>query len=393
MKIACVATSQVPSTTANSIQVMKVCHGLAQNGHQVDLLVPRSHKAIEASARQADLLASIEKPGFTWEDLAAHYGLTDRFTTRWLSSWDRGKRYDFALSAVWQSRMRGAKVLYTWAPQAALFARLSGLPVILEMHDRPTGRLGPFVFRLFLRLPGKKRVLMITQALRSVLEHDFCCSFKPGEAQIAPNAIDPEQYAALPQPSQARQALGLPERPTIVYTGSFYEGRGVAALLGMALVYPQANFLWVGGQPGDVARLKVRIKQANIENVILTGFVANRRLPLYQAAADVLLMPYERAIAGSSGGNSAEICSPMKMFDYMATGRAILASDLPVFHEVLNEQNAVFCPPEDITAWQTALGALLGDPAKMQRLGEQARADSMRYTWKNRAEKALENFL
>jgi len=103
----------------------------------------------------------------------------------------------------------------------------------------------------------------------------------------------------------------------------------------------------VGGNPADTASWIDRLEQDAVKNVKLTGFVPNAELPLYQAAADVLLMPYEKSIAGSGGGNSAEICSPMKMFDYLASGRVILASDLPVFHEVLNENNAIFCPPED----------------------------------------------
>ena len=91
-----------------------------------------------------------------------------------------------------------------------------------------------------------------------------------------------------------------------------------------------------------MAAYREKAAQAGLENVTFTGFIPNARLPLYQAAADILLMPYGRAIAGSSGGNSAEICSPMKLFDYMGAGRAILSSDLPVIHEVLDENSAVF---------------------------------------------------
>jgi glycosyltransferase involved in cell wall biosynthesis len=97
-------------------------------------------------------------------------------------------------------------------------------------------------------------------------------------------------------------------------------------------------------------------------------------------------------VSGSSGGNIVEVFNPMKMFDYLATGRAILSSDLPVLHEVLNEGNAVFCPPEDMPAWQAALSALLADPTRGQRLGAQARLDARLYTWRRREENALEGF-
>jgi glycosyltransferase involved in cell wall biosynthesis len=76
----------------------------------------------------------------------------------------------------------------------------------------------------------------------------------------------------------------------------------------------------------------------------------------------------------------------------MAAGRAIISSDLPVIREVLNEHNAVFCPPEDASAWQSTLAGLLADPPRGQMLGAQARLDAARYTWRARAEKAVKGF-
>ena len=161
-------------------------------------------------------------------------------------------------------------------------------------------------------------------------------------------------------------SLNLPEIPTVLCTGHLYAGRGADLFLRLAEKFPHASFVWVGGRPADVETWKGRA--AHLTNVIFTGFVPNERIPLYQSAADVLLMPYGRAVTTSSGGNTAEICSPMKMFEYMAAGRAILSSDLPVLHEVLDETMAVFCPLEETDAWESALGGLLGDPQHRQTL-------------------------
>jgi glycosyltransferase involved in cell wall biosynthesis len=83
----------------------------------------------------------------------------------------------------------------------------------------------------------------------------------------------------------------------------------------------------------------------------------------------------------------------MKMFEYMAAGRAILSSDLPVIHEVLDETTAVFCPPEDLSAWQRALSHLRENPGDCQALGQNARAAVQAYTWRSRSERALADFL
>jgi glycosyltransferase involved in cell wall biosynthesis len=149
------------------------------------------------------------------------------------------------------------------------------------------------------------------------------------------------------------------------------------------------SFVWVGGKPEDVAFWKNKVEISGIKNVVITGFIPKAKLPLYQAAGDVLLMPYETAIAGSSGGNSAEICSPMKMFDYLASGRVIISSELPVLHEVLNENNAIFCPPTDAAAWVYALQTIQREPDKMAALSKQSRLDASRYSWQNRAKLAL----
>ena len=191
----------------------------------------------------------------------------------------------------------------------------------------------------FLILPGRKRLLPITEALRRALDLPL------KQTVIAPDGVDLERYTALPDPVSARRILGLPAALTVLCTGHLYAGRGANLFLGLAGKFPQASFVWVGGRSVDRETWKERA--TGLTNVTFTGFVPNERIPLYQSAADVLLMPYGRTVTTSSGGNTAKICSPMKMFEYMAAGRAILSSDLPVLQEVLDGTMAVFCPSDD----------------------------------------------
>ena len=127
----------------------------------------------------------------------------------------------------------------------------------------------------------------------------------------------------------------------------------------------------------------------SIKNVNITGFIPNSKLPQYQAAADILVMPYAKKIAGSSGGNIAPVINPMKMFDYISTGRPIIASDIPVFHEVLNEKLAVFCDPYNPVEWVTAINRLSKDKFLRLTMREAALDASKKYSWKNRAEKSI----
>jgi glycosyltransferase involved in cell wall biosynthesis len=376
MKIVCVSASQVPADTANSIQVMKVCQAFAQLGHESILLVPGNPQSAISLAEN-------------FQRLATHYGLTTPFEIQWLPGKDRRT---FPWTAVRRARALDADLLYAWPIQSAALGLLAGLPAMLEMHDFPAGSFGPLWYRLFLRMHGKKRLLPITHALRRELERRYRPALPDGQVVIAPDGVDIERYEHLPDPESARRQLGLPPGLTVVCTGHMYAGRGADLFLTLAAKFPKTNFLWVGGRSQNVVEWRSRASAAGLHNVTYTRFLPNERIPLYQAAADILLMPYQRTVSTSSGGNTAEICSPMKMFEYMAAGRAILTSNLPVLREVLNEDSAVFCPPGDAGAWEKSLGVLLADSKRRQALGQRARADVKGYSWLARARRSLENF-
>jgi glycosyltransferase involved in cell wall biosynthesis len=371
MKIACITTSVIPSNTANSIQAMKVCHALKEIGSDVRLWVPAYQRA-------------------DWQDLADIYGLQSAFPVDWLPFIPALRQYDFCWRAVQEACRWGADVVYTWSLQAADFALMRAKPAVMEFHDFPMGKFGPRLFHKYISHSGRKLTLCTTRALADGLEENYQFHFRDDELQIAPNGVELERYAQLPEPAAARRLLGLKEKLTVGYSGHFYSGRGMDILLELAKALPQANFLWMGGRLEDITPWQEKLTQLNLNNVTITGFIPNSQLPMYQAAADILLMPYSRSISGSSGGNIARIINPMKMFDYLASGRAIAASDIPVFHEVLSDQNVLFCEPENPQGWIKAVTTLLQDEKLRIRLGSQAKQDASRYAWKQRARTTLE---
>ncbi|MDH5506075.1 MAG: glycosyltransferase [Anaerolineae bacterium] len=369
MKIALIAASTIPARTANSIQVMKMAQALAGLDHQVRVYVPGI------------------SPGVGWPQLAAHYGLGEQqaFSLQWLPALARLRRYDYGLRAVQRARRWGADLIYTRLPQAAAFASWSAFPTIFEIHDLPQGSMGPRLLRTFLRGRGARGLVTITDALAAALMDGFPISSVPHLLYIAPDGVDLDRYKDLPAPDQARAALNLPEGFTVGYTGHLYPGRGIDLILKLAAQLPQINFLLAGGEPQDVARVQGQARSAGLSNLNLLGFVPNADLPRYQAACDVLLMPYQKKVAASSGGDISAFLSPMKMFEYLACGRAILASDLPVLQEVLSSDNAVILPAADESAWVTALQTLQSDAAYCRSLAAQARLTAQKYTWHARA--------
>ncbi|MFZ5809687.1 MAG: glycosyltransferase family 4 protein [Chloroflexota bacterium] len=391
MKIAVIAPSAMPARRANTIQTAKMAQAFAVLGHEVLLIASPSVESPSPHNRGASIEGSLE-----WSSLAHHYGLRTPFQIAWMRSLPALKRYDFALRAVLRALIWRADLIYTRLPQAAALASLLGIPTIFEIHDLPQGGAAKLL-RLFLRGRGALRLVTITQALSADLQRAFPIRAVPAKRSalqpfllIAPDGVDIDRYTPWLTPQQARQQLqsmgvSLPERFIAGYSGHLYAGRGIELIFDLASRLPDSTFLLVGGEEADLQHWQSILRQQSLSNVILHGFVPNAELPLYQMACDVLLMPYQEQVAASSGGNIAAYLSPMKLFEYLACGRPILASDLPVFHEILNSQTAILLPPDDSQAWLDALLDLEKSPTKRQELSRSARQTAAIYSWEERA--------
>ncbi|HAV79019.1 MAG TPA: hypothetical protein DCX53_16840, partial [Anaerolineae bacterium] len=227
MKIVAIAGSQIPSDTANSMQVMKACQALVQLGHDLTLIVPG--------------------PPNTSVDLKAHYGLQIDLHIEWLPA---SNRRIYPWQAFFHARKLEPDLIYSWLIQSSVLALLFKFPAVFEIHIQPTGALGPAWHRAFAKLRGRKRLASITQALVDLLERKHNIRFNADEVVITPNGVDLERFASLPPtPELARQKLTLPNAPTVMCTGHLYAGRGTDLFLALAKEIPQMHFVWVGGKP------------------------------------------------------------------------------------------------------------------------------------------------
>ncbi|HQX17616.1 MAG TPA: glycosyltransferase [Anaerolineales bacterium] len=402
MKIALITNSRIPSLTANSIQAMKVAQALMQLGHDARMFAPAETEPVSQQL------------------LITHYGVRLIPPLELLPSISGLKRLDFIVHAQRAAQKFGAELIYTWLPQSAALALWMKYPVVLEMHADVTGLMGAWWLRQFWNAKGKKTMTVTTSALRNVLERSTKLKLENEAVIVAPNGVELERYASLPSPSEARRQLNLPDGLTVGFTGHIYPGRGAELLFELAKQMPHVKFLWVGGTPELVSFWKSKLAQGGVANVTMTGFVEHSRIPLYQAAADVLLMPYSRTIEASSGQDIAEVINPMKMFEYMAAGRAIVCADISVIREILNDKNAVFVESsggrvvlsgaersrrmyrdhnvgelenQRIGDWRLAIEALLADEPRRLALGAQARRDVERFSWVKREERVLEGII
>lgn len=361
MNILYVSLSYVPSRRASSVHVMKMCGALARAGHDVRLIAKRSHD-----------------PGDAAVDAHAFYGTSGFAIDRLARPRRRGGGLVFAAATLRAllARRRRTDLVYSRDLIGALTALELGMPTIAELHAVPAGAPLRALTRRITAHRSLRGVVVISQALRrDLLAEQLVPAAVP--LVVAHDAADPPAPVAI-APSRG-------QRPRIGYIGNLYPGRGVELIVEVAARLPAYDFELIGGSEADLATWRARALPAN---VILAGFVRPAELAGRYRGFDVVLMPYARTGVGVASGASdtSRWCSPMKMFEYMATGVPIVSSDLPVLGEVLHhDRNALIAPAGDAAAWQRAIDRLVTDPALARRLAHQAYADLVRHhTWDTR---------
>lgn len=372
MKIAYLSVSRVPSRTANSVQVMKMCQAMAELGHDVHLVSPRFDAA--AADEQAAL--------------RVHYGLRTPFSMHWLGCRTALARRAYTVRSAWRARQLVADAVYTRDVGVAACAARLGLPTIFEVHHVPEGRLAGPALRRYLKTPGR-HVVAISEALGRELERMDTAGVR-APILVEHDGVDLERYEDLPSAGEAAARIGLDARRfRIGYTGQLYPAKGIDWVLHLATHLPEAEFLIVGGDEPAIRARQDDARQLGVDNVRFAGFVANEKVPLYQASCDVLLMPYRPHAIDPDRQDTSAWMSPLKMFEYMAAQRLIVASDLPVVREILNETNAVLCGPTDTSAWVGALRRAMHDAEWRRTLVLEAWRDVQARSWRTRAERIL----
>lgn len=371
MKIIYLASSVIPSRTANSVHVMSMCEALAQLGHEVLLATPNT--------------PALELPGVA--DVHEFYGVQPCFRIHKIPFVQRlgGTVRNLTLRAGLARILRGFQpdLAYGRVYQFCAAAAARGIPTCFEMHS-PLGRQRQKTrqCRAFLRSPQLRQVVVISEALRGLVLAQQTAP-DPERLLVAHDAARPvEDFSARPAHWPAR-----PGALQVGYAGSLYPGRGIDLILAVAGRQPDMDFQIMGGTPEEVRHWQ---GQCNAANVHFHGFVPTAEVTACRLACDVLLAPYQQKV-GIHGGTADTVAfmSPLKVFEYMACARLLLVSDLPVLREVLDEELCMLLPPSDAAAWVAALDRAR-DPELRAGFGKRAlERFTARHSWRSRAQSIL----
>jgi glycosyltransferase involved in cell wall biosynthesis len=250
--------------------------------------------------------------------------------------------------------------------------------LVFEAH-----RFSPKRSFFYKRFKNKNfKVVVVTKRLRE----DFIkIGFKSENILIAPDGVDLAEFDIEISKEEARNRVVLPlDAKIVMYTGHLFEWKGADILLQVAKLISNDQFLisknneilfvFVGGTEHDI---KSFIKKAEgLDNVLILGHKPHSQIPTYLKAADVLVLPNN-----DDEGIFSLYTSPLKLFEYMAAKRSIVASDLPSIREVLNDANAFLVKSGDPSALAEGICRAFLDNQKI----EMAFRDVQRYAWNKRA--------
>jgi glycosyltransferase involved in cell wall biosynthesis len=395
---------------AAQIHIYHTIHGLQRAGHRVSLLALQERQVLFTQDLQV----------FKGKELTAgHYGQTGWSGTapfRWLESGIRRLQslLHFPYLAMFDSfrmaeagcvNLKGYDIIHErfnlFALGGAWASRKLGIPFVLEINAdlleqrRFKGIQERGLRRLFAiwatRVCFETAVQIICISPR--LKHHLNTKWKVDERKLTvlPIAADVEVFKPNYNSELVRKSLGLTNEPVVMWVGGFYPWHDLSLLLesfGVILQRrPDARLVLVGdGQTRPSVEDKITkagIRQA----VIMTGAIAHSQVPEMLSVADVAVVPSAAITAGRGGTGT-----PLKLFEYMAAGKAIVATVHDEAAEVIQHgYNGLLVEAGDVREFSEAILRLIDDPEERNRLGQNAREQAVRqYSWEEYTRKLEE---
>jgi glycosyltransferase involved in cell wall biosynthesis len=375
MKMAYIANVRIPTEKTYGYQICKMCEEFAGHGVEVQLWVP---------AREGNIKG----------DAFFFYGLKKNFSIREISGldfykyledpgklsfWFQGFLFLVQLMFV---RIDKEAIVYARDAEISWIFRWRGYRTVFEAHNWPN-KSWLYKFLIGSRDKGNK-IVSITRGLKEFFLKN---NWPESRILVAPDGVDLAKFDIATSQGQARQELGLPPgKKVVLYIGHLYEWKGAQDLAEAASLL-DSNYLtiFVGGVASDVEAFKAK-NQKLIEDgkIVVHHHQSREAMPRWLKAADVLVLPNK-----SQEKISSQFTSPLKLFEYMASRRPIVASDLPSIREVLNEKNCLFFKPDDARDLAAKIMFLSENQELVEQIVYQAYLDVQNFTWQKRAENII----
>ena len=386
VRILYLADIRFPLERANGIQSMETCHALARRGHEVHMIVrpdttrPARDPYVFYGLPRIDRL-TIERAPVVGPSVARRMGYLAFALGRSIGA----GRVDVVLTrdlSVAAALLRAPVALrppivyesHGYAPDVA-----SALPALVSTATAPGARkLRRLAEREGAVWRGADGYVTITRGLANDLETRFGVR---AHLAIVPDGVRLQAGTSGPASEVPRSS----DRPLVVYAGHLYAWKGVDVLLEALVEVPEADGLIVGGhaKEPDLARVRALADELGIASrVRFTGLVDPPDVRALLSQASVLVLP------NPPSAISTRFTSPLKLFEYMAARRPIVATDLPAMREVLTpDVHAIFVDPGSAPALSAGIRRVLSDPELAVRLSETAATAVLDYTWDRRAER------
>jgi glycosyltransferase involved in cell wall biosynthesis len=376
------ADTRFPIERANGVQTMATCHALASRGHRVRLVARP-----DPASPPRDPFAFYALPPLPELQIETVAGGTNV----------RTRRAHFLLSAARRALTMKPDVVYTRdLGVAAFLLKLPGAhrpPIVYESHG-----LAVVVSQELPKLLGNPELQPTPQKLRRLDRRERrVWSHAEAYVTITRALADDltstygrrDRVFVIPDgarvPSAGTPVGPAPTSPIAAYAGHLYPWKGVDLFLQALRLTPGIGGLIIGGHPGesDFSRVRDLVAELGLgRRVALVGSVPQGEVANRLASATLLVLPNVRSTL------SERYTSPLKLFEYLATGRPIVAADLAAIREVLTDnETAVLVPPDNPGALADAMLRVAGDPALAARLGNAAAATAPSYSWERRAER------
>lgn len=369
MHIKYITNVRIPTPRAQGYAIMKMCSEFAKNFAEVQLFVPER----ESSELKGDPFQ--------------FYNINKNFEIRKVPSFDfLGKTLRFGKLFYWVDMLSffimsrftidlgKDDLLYTRDFFTALFFSKSS-NMILELHDIPKSKflfkLAIKKFRLFFVLNNNlKQELVIMGVEESIIF-------------ISPSGVEISEFNINMDKEVAREKMGLPQDKNIImYTGHLYGWKGADTLAEAAISMPETLFIFVGGVEPEFSKFIKKYK--NYSNIVARPFVERHIIPIYLQSADVLVLP-------NSGKEkiSARYTSPLKLLEYMASNRPIVASKLSSILEVVSDRECIFAEADNPISFSSSIRKVLDDSVLAKDISKNALNKVEQFSWGNRVKNIL----